>query len=56
MSPFKVVYRTDTLNPLDIVPRATDEKPTMEASKRVEEIQKLHKQVMAIIEKSNAFY
>jgi len=35
MSPFKVVYGTNPLSPLDLMPRATDDKPNMEASKRV---------------------
>ena len=51
-----VVYRVDPLSPLDLVPRAADEKIRVEASKRVDEIQKLHKHVMTRIEKSNASY
>jgi len=56
MSPFKVVYRLDPLSPLDLIPRVTEENLNMEASKSVDEIQKLHKQVMAKIEKSKDFY
>ena len=37
-SPFKVVYGVDPLSPLDLVRRGMNEKPNVEASKRVEEI------------------
>jgi len=43
MSPFKVVYGINHFNPFDLVPRISEGKPSVEASKRVEEIQKLHK-------------
>jgi len=43
MSPFKVVYGVNPLSPLDLVPRSSEERPSVEASKRVKEIQKLHK-------------
>jgi len=33
LSPFKVVYGIDPLIPLDLVPRAIDEKPSVEARK-----------------------
>jgi len=52
MSQFKVVYGIDPLSSLDLVPGATDE----EASKRVEEIQKLRDLVSTKEEKFNAFY
>jgi len=42
MSPFNGVYGMDPLSPLDLVPRAMNEKPGVEASKRVEEIQTHH--------------
>jgi len=38
------------------VPRPIDERPSVEASKRVEEIKSLHKQVKVKIEKSNVSY
>jgi len=38
MSPFTVAYRTDPLSPLDLVPRVSEEKPSMGFSKRVKEI------------------
>jgi len=46
----------DPLSPLDLVPRGMNEKPNMEASKRVEEIQKLHEMAKSKIEKANASY
>ena len=56
LSPFKVVYGVEPLSPLDLTPRALNEKPSVEASKRVEEIKHLHDQVKLRIEKSNASY
>jgi len=56
MSPFKVVYGFDPLSSLDLVPRAMNEKSSVEARKRVEEIQKLHELVTKKIEKANASY
>ena len=56
MTPFKVVYGVDPLSSLDLVPRSSEEKPSVEANKIVEEIQKLHKQVMTKIEKFNTSY
>ena len=56
MSPFKLVYGIDLLSPLDLVPRSSEEKQSVEPSNRVEEIQKLHEQVTARIEKSNNSY
>ena len=47
ISLFKVVYRLHPLSPLDLAPKATLEKPSMEASKRVKEIQKLYELVKA---------
>ena len=47
MPSFKVVYGFETLSPLDLVPKAMDEKPSMDASKRAEEIQKLHELVIS---------
>ena len=44
------------MSPLDLTPRALNEKPSLEASKRVEEIKHLHDQVKLRIEKSNASY
>ena len=56
LSPFKVVYGVDPLSPFDLVPRGMNEKPHEEASKRVEEIQKLHEMVKLKIERTNASY
>jgi len=36
VSPFKVVYGFDPLWPLDLVPKNSEEKPSVEANKRVE--------------------
>jgi len=38
MSPFKVVYGLNSISLLDLMPRVTDEKHSVEASKRIEEI------------------
>jgi len=38
MSLFKIVYGVEPLNPLDHMPSAMEEKPSMEASDMVEEI------------------
>ena len=56
LSPFKIVYGVEPLNPLDLVPRPMEGKPSVEASKRAEEIQRLHEQVTMKIERSNASY
>ena len=56
LSAFKVVYGVDPLSPLDLVPRETNEKPNVDANRRVEEIQKLHEMVESKIEKANASY
>jgi len=52
----KIVYGVEPLSPLDLIPRPMDEKPSVEANKRVKEIKHLHKQVKLKIEKSNASY
>jgi len=44
------------LSPFDLVPREMNEKPNVEASKRVEDIQRLHEMVKSKIEKANASY
>ena len=51
LSPFKVVYGTDPLSPLDLIPRPLDQKPSADVAARVEEIQKLHELVKAKIRK-----
>jgi len=56
LSPFKIIYGVEPLSLLDLIPRPLDEKPSVEASKRVEEIKRLHEQVKLKIEKSNASY
>jgi len=54
LSPFKIVFGIDHLSPLDLIPRPSDEKLSVEASKRVEEIKHLHEQVKLKTKKSNA--
>ena len=56
MSPLKVVYGIKPLSPLNLTPRPMDSKPNMEATKRVQEIQELYKNIRDKIEQSNAFY
>jgi len=56
LSPFKVVYGVDPLSPLDLIPRPLDQKPSVDAAARVEEIQKLHELVKAKIEKTTLSY
>ena len=56
LSPFKVVYGVDPLSPNDLTPRPQDQKPHVDATTRVKEIQKLHELVKARIEKTNAAY
>jgi len=56
LSPFKIVYGVDPLGPLDLISWPLDEKPSVEAGKRVEEIKHLHEQVKLKTEKSNASY
>ena len=56
LSPFKIVYGVEPLSALDLTPRSLNEKPSVEASKRVEEIKHLHQQDKLRIEKSNASY
>lgn len=58
-SPFKVIYGQNPQNPLgpiDLVPLHQEEKMNIEASKRVKEIQELHKRVQVQIEKENERY
>jgi len=54
--PFKIVYGVEPLSPLDLTSRPLNETPSVEASKRVEEIKHLHEQVKLRIEISNASY
>jgi len=56
LSPFKVMFGVDPLSPLDLVPREMNEKPNVDVSRRVEEIQRLHEMVKSMIEKANASY
>ena len=55
-SPFKVVYRQNPLRPLDLVPLQRGNKMDTQATKRVREIQELHKRLQAKIEKANERY
>jgi len=50
LSPFKVVYGIGPLSLLDLTPPPMDSKPNMEATKRVQEIQELHKKIRGKIE------
>jgi len=56
LSPFKIVYGVEPLSPLDLTLRSLNEKPSVEANKRVEEIKHIHEQVKLRIEKFNASY
>ena len=56
LSPFKVVYGIDLLNPLDLISCSLDQSPSADAATRVEEIQKLHELVKAKIEKTTLSY
>ena len=56
LPPFKIVYGVEPLSPLDLIPRPLDEKSSVEANKRVEEIKHLHEQVKLKIEKYNTSY
>jgi len=40
-----LAYGIDPVRPLDLVPKLMGKKATADASKRVEEVHKLHKQV-----------
>jgi len=54
--PFKVVYGVEPLSPLSLVARPLENKPSPEASKRVQEIKHLDEKVRRKIEKSNESY
>ena len=56
MSLFKVIYGIEPHSPLDLNPRPMDPKPKVEATKKVQEIQELHKKIEGKIEQSNASY
>ena len=56
LSLFKIIYGIEPLSSLYLTPSPLDEKPSVGASKRVEEIKRLHEQVRLKIEKSNASY
>ena len=45
LSPFKVVYGIDPLSPNDLTPRPQDQKPHVDATQRVKDIQMLHELV-----------
>ena len=42
LPPFEIVYVVEPLSPLDLIPRPMDEKPSVKASKRLEEIKHLY--------------
>jgi len=54
--PFKIVYGVEPLSPLDLTSRPLNERLSVEASKRVEEIKHPHGQVKLRVENSNASY
>ena len=56
ISSFKVVYGSYPLGPLDLVPRALDQKLSADVEEWVKEIQKLHEQVKHKNEKYNCTY
>jgi len=56
LSPFKVAYRIDPISPLDLTLRPLDQKPSVDAAARVEEIRKIHELVRSKVEKTNASY
>jgi len=56
LHPLKIVYGDECLSLFDLILRPMDEKSSLEASMRVEEIKHLHEQVKLKIEKSNATY
>ena len=56
LSSFETVYGSYPLSPFDVMPQPMDQKPSMDAAKPVEEIQKLHEQVKGRIEKVNMSY
>jgi len=53
---FKIVYGQNPLGPLDLMPLHQGEKMNTKASKRVREIQELHKHIQAQIKKANERY
>jgi len=56
LSPFKVVYGIDPLSPINLTPWPLDQKPSADATVRVEEIQKLYELVKTRIKKRNTSY
>jgi len=50
------VYGQNPLSPLDLLPFPQDGKMNAEATKRVRDIQELHKRIRAKIEKANEQY
>jgi len=55
-APFKIVYGNNPISPLNLTLLPLKERLSTEASKRVKEIQELHKKVQGQIEKSNERY
>jgi len=55
-TPFKIVYGQVPLSPLDLTPLPLKDRMSTEASKRVKEIQELHKKIQGQIENSNEHY
>ena len=51
-----MAYRIGPLSPNDLTPQPQDQKPHVDATTRVKQIQKLHELVKARIGKTNAAY
>ena len=56
MSHFEVVYETNPIGPLDLVPYPSKKQFNGDTDERVKEIKKLHELVRASIEKQNEKY
>ena len=55
-SSFEALYGINRLTPIDLIPLPADWKGSNKAEKMVKEITKLHKQIIAYIEKINEIY
>jgi len=53
---FKIIYGQDPLSPINLTPLALKDRMSVEASKRVKEIQELHKKIQGQIMNSNEHY
>nr|XP_043611666.1 uncharacterized protein LOC122583313 [Erigeron canadensis] len=55
-SPFEICYGVNPLTPIDLIPFLFEPKTSIETEARAKEIKKIHQQVKARIEKTNADY